>query len=342
MKKITLFIIVVVFLLFLSCINNKNDMITIVNCNGISGKPEYMLFKTENVGYMFIYKGNMYSSSADVSIFIFKTTDGGENWEQIYSQDGYIFARYSIFTLFNNAIFGTVENPEDITKPNLFKLDLTTQEFKLLDNDTLGVDGVGGFILIKNDSIVTFFSKDKYRGTLTTDTDFSSFSLKSFNYTVKFVTNANDGIVSDSTSIYFITWKNQLVIETNNEYKEIAINNPVGITKIAENKVLIATNEQENTIILYQFDVTNNKLGKLQTIENYSIISHLQSNEKVIVGFVGNIKGMFVEYDLIYSTDKGQSWQIQKLKENKLVSPNCLFDNILYIYLGRKLQKVTF
>jgi hypothetical protein len=106
--------------------------------------------------------------------------------------------------------------------------------------------------------------------------------------------------------------------------------------------VLIATNEQENTITLYQFETTSDKLEKLQTFENYSIVSHLQSNEKIIVGFIGNIKGMFVDYDLLYSTDKGQTWQIQKLKEKKLIKPNCLKNNILYIYSGRKLQKITF
>jgi hypothetical protein len=312
-------------------------MITAIACNGLNGKPEYMHFKTENEGYICSYKGNVYF---DASIIIYRTNDGGKEWEQIYSQTGCVF--YGDSKLYNNAIFGLIKDAEDITKSNLFKLNLATQEFKLLDINGLGVDGVGGFILVKNDSIVTFFNKDKHRGILTTDTDFSSFSLEPFNYTVKFITNASDGMVSDNTNIYFITWKNQLVIKTNNEYKEVAINNPVGITKLAENTILIATEEQDNEINLYQFDTTSDKLEKLQTIENYSIISHLQSNKNVIVAFAGNIKGMFVEYDLIYSVDKGQTWQVQKLKERNLITPNCLIGNVLHIYSGRKLQKITF
>jgi hypothetical protein len=312
-------------------------MITIIDCNGIEGKPEYMHFPTENEGYMFSYTGNVYF---DAILFIYKTTDGGNNWEQIYSQKGYVF--YGDSKLYHNAIFGLIKDAENITKSNLFKLDLATQEFKLINTDAFGIDGVGGIIFAKNDSISSFFSKNKQGGILTTDTDFSSCSLKPFEYKVKWIISPNDGFFSDNTHIYFITWKNQLVIETNSRYKEVEINSPECITKIAENKVLIATKEQENAINLYQFDATNDQLEKLQTFENYSIISHLQSNEKVIVGFVGNIKGLFVEYDLVYSTDKGQSWQIQKLKEKKLVSPNCLIDNILYIYSGRKLQKITF
>jgi len=331
MKKITLNI--AISLLFVSCLN-KNDMITIIDCNGTQGKPEYMLFKTENEGYMFCYKGGLYQNS---SIFVYKTTDSGKNWEQIYYQNRCYFALYSTLILFNNAIYGNVYDPEDITNYNLFKLDLATQEFKLINPDDFGVDRVGGIIGTKGNDISVFFNKNKQSGILTTDTDFSSFSLKPFNYTIK-----DGGIINDSTNIYFITWKNQLVIETNGEYKEVAINNPAAITKIAENKVLIATNEQENAINLYQYDLANDRLEKLHTFENYSIINHLQSNEKVIVGFVGNIKGMFVEYDLIYSTDKGQTWQKQKLKEKNLITPNCLVDNILYIYSGRKLQKIVF
>ncbi len=324
MKKLALNIII--SLLLVSCTNT--DMITIIDCNDIQGKPEYMHFKTENEGYMFTYKGNLYS---ETNTFVFKTTDGGKDWKQIYSGNGYLFSGSSV--LLGNAIFGYIKNTEDIAKNNLFKLDLTTQEFKLLDFNIEATGNIWG----QNDSVSLNLYNQPQHYILTTDTNLSSFSLKSFDYTIK-----KDGVISDNTNTYFITYKNTLLIKNKNVYREIEINNPQSITKIAENKVLIATNEQENAINLYQFDAISNKFEKLQTIENYSIIGHLQSNEKVIVGFVGNIKGMFVEYDLIYSTDKGKSWQIQKLKEKKLVSPNSLVDNILYIYSGRKLQKVTF
>ncbi|MDR2840351.1 MAG: hypothetical protein LBV75_03655, partial [Paludibacter sp.] len=85
MKKIVLNIII--SLLFVSC-TNTNNMITIINCNNIEGKPEYMHFKTENEGYMFSYSGGLYRNS---DIFVYKTTNGGENWEQIYHQNGYYF-----------------------------------------------------------------------------------------------------------------------------------------------------------------------------------------------------------------------------------------------------------
>ena len=173
MKKITLFIFVV-SLLLASCTNNKNDMIAVIDFNEIQGKPEYMLFKTENEGYMFCYKGGLYQNS---SIFVYKTTNGGKNWEQIYYQNGYYFSHYSTFTLFNNVIYGTIDDPENIANYNLFKLDLATQEFKLINPNAFGVDRVGGIIGTNGDNISVFFYKKEQRGILTTSTDFSSFSL---------------------------------------------------------------------------------------------------------------------------------------------------------------------
>ena len=45
------------------------------------------------------------------------------------------------------------------------------------------------------------------------------------------------------------------------------------------------------------------------------VVENLQSNDKVIIGFIGNIKGVFTEFDLLYSLDNGRTWQIKKLEE---------------------------
>jgi hypothetical protein len=214
-------------------------MITIIDCNDIEGKPEYMYFKTENEGYMFNYKGNLYS---ETSTFVFKTTDSGKSWQHFFSGNGYLFSGGSI--LVNNAVFGYIKNAEDPAKNNLFKLDLATQEFKLLD---FNIEATGN-IWAKNDSIHLSFYNQPQNYTLATDTIFLFYSAKSFNYTPK-----QDGVISDRTNTYLITHNNKLVIETNNVCREIEIKSPESITKIAENKVLIATNEQENAISLYQF-----------------------------------------------------------------------------------------
>lgn len=291
-----------------------------------------MHFKTKDEGYLFTQKRDL---SLGSNIFVYKTTDGGKNWEQIYHQNGYKLFGPSI--LYKGAIFGTVTEQEDLRKSNLFKLDLATHAFSLLDINTIGVDYVGDYILAMDGNISSFFRKDEQYGFLTTDMNFSSVSLKPFDYVIY-----DRNIINDNTNIYFITYENQLIIQTDGKYRAVEIKDPVCITKIAEKEVLIATNKHDSIINLYKFDARNFKLEKLHTIENYSIIYYLQANEKVIVGFVGNIKGFFVEYDLIYSTDKGQTWQIQTLEEIK-IKPNRLVDNILYIYSGiESLEKFTF
>ena len=302
-----------------------------IDYNEIPGSPEYLHFKNESEGYMFCSNGDVYDS--DASLIIYKTTDGGKSWEQIVSVDGYVF--YGDSELYNNAIFGSIKSWESMTKNKLFKLDLLTQEFKLLD---FTIERLGN-IWTKNDSVYLDFINDNvHYNMLKTDTDFSSYSLMPFSYIPK-----SNSVIGDSANTYFITWENQFVIETNNQYKEIEIQKPTCITKIDKDKILIAANQYKpDAINLFQYDLTNDQLEKLHTFENYSIIKYLQSNENVIVGFLGNIGGMFVDYDLVYSTDQGKTWQIQKLKDSLMISPNCLVDNILYIYSGDRLQKITF
>lgn len=301
-------------------------MITLIDFNEIPGKPEYMLFKSENEGYIFSKKGNLYS---EASIMIYKTINGGKDWQQIYFANDWLFYGYA--KLYDNAIFGNIKSSKNVAKNNLFKLNLATQEFKLFD---FNIEAIGN-VWVKNDSVCLSFYNKPQNYILTTDTSFSAYSVKFFGYTPK-----TDGVVSDNINTYFVTWKNQLVVETDGEYKEVAITEPACITKIAENKVLIATNEHKNAINLYQYDLARDKLEKLTTFENYSFINYLQSNENVIVGFVGT-ETYFPVYDLIYSTDKGQTWQILKLKE-LMITPNCLINNVLYIYSGINLQKITF
>jgi hypothetical protein len=208
-------------LLLISCINNKKNMITIIKHNEISGKPEYLHFKSENEGYMFNSKA---AYSPNASLIIYKTTDGGKNWEQIVSMNGYRF--YGASALYGNAIFGSIKSSESVTKNKLFKLDLLTQEFKLLD---FTIER-SGEIWIKNNSVyLNLATNDNLNYILKTDTNFSSYLLKPFSN--NYIPQEN-GVICDSANTYFITYKDQFVIETNDQYKKIGIKDPSCITKM--------------------------------------------------------------------------------------------------------------
>jgi hypothetical protein len=90
-----------------------------------------------------------------------------------------------------------------------------------------------------------------------------------------------------------------------------------------------------------QYDPQSDSLKELHTFKKYARISCLQSNENVIAGFLGT-RTYFPIHDLVYSTDQGKTWKIQELKDALMIRPNCLVDNIMYIYSGDRLQKVTF
>lgn len=132
---------------------------------------------------------------------------------------------------------------------------------------------------------------------------------------------------------------------TEKENKEIKLSiTPQSIVRQGNNTIIIAgntlTDKNEISLISYKPNARQSRVVK--KIKNYSIIKNLQSNDKAIIGFIGNIKGAFAEYDLLYSLDKGKTWQIKKLEEPNYVHPNCLINNIVYIYSGgARMQKIV-
>lgn len=119
---------------------------------------------------------------------------------------------------------------------------------------------------------------------------------------------------------------------------------PKSIVSQENNTIIIAGNtlSDSNEISLISYEPYARRLKVIKKIKNYSIIENLQSNDKATIGFIGNIKGAFIEYDLLYSLDKGKTWQIKKLEEPNYIRPSCLINNIVYIYSGgAKMQKIV-
>jgi len=96
-------------------------------------------------------------------------------------------------------------------------------------------------------------------------------------------------------------------------------------------------------VIVEKYNIKTHKRRKIKELKDYSIISEFKSNDSVIAGFVGNIVGVFTEYDLLYSLDKGETWEIYHLNDPNYYTPNCLIGNIMYIVSeNRKIQKIRF
>jgi hypothetical protein len=343
MRKI--FFLTVASLLLLGCKDKiVSDLnIEIFNSVGIIGKPEYLHFLNSKEGYLFTYitrykdqtqkelnDPNSLPKTNNLS-FIYKTIDGGMSWSKIYSINGYTF--YSTALYDDNAIYIKIIDDKDILKNKLLRFDLKTYKSLILEFNFERMGEIWSineklFINSKNKNINNIYSINK---------DFKNMDSLKINRVFK-----NKVIVLNNKP-FTLTWDNQIYDIKDNQILEIPNANKLLYIAKKDLKNLLVVNKVESSIILYSYNIVTNENEYLKQFDRYSIVQGLQSNNKVICGFIGNIKNSFTEYDLFYSLNQGQTWNIQKLKKNEYIRPSCLIDNILYVYSGEnQFQKIIF
>ncbi len=330
------------FLLLFGC-KNEVDMIKCKGIPDVNQAFSYMYFKTENEGYLFgtyteyeelsekeLENPNNIPKSTDEAN-IYKTTDGGKNWEKINSILNYKY--FDIATVFNNAVYILRSDEREDFKFNIEHFDVETEEVKNLLNTKPVVSAIWNnenkIFFTNNRGSIKLYSLDKNQG-------LDSIGIENYALQGLSINNKSYAIFSSSETSYFGS-----VDKENKEIKLPII--PSCITKQDDNNILIAgeTKTDDNEISLVSYNVNTKQSKTIKKFKGYSIVDYLQSNDKAIIGFIGNIKGFFVEYDLIYSLDKGNTWKIRTLDESNYVRPSCLIDNILYIYSGgARMQKI--
>lgn len=327
--------------LFLLIGCKKNDSIYL--CKGLKGEPCFMYFKTKDEGYIFnnsthsekmtdaeLNNPNYFPKSKDEAT-IYKTIDGGKNWKKIDSILNYKY--FDIATVFNNDVYILRSDEREDFKFNITQFNILNYKVKNLNEinpiSSLWNDNEKVFYTNNWNTINLYSLDNKQRVDSAKIKDYVLFglSLKSMSY----------AIFSDKERTYFGD-----INKTNQEIK-LPIK-PKNLAKQDKNTILIAGNtmNDDNEISLVSYDVNTKQSRAIKKFKNYSIVENLQSNDKAIIGFIGNIKGAFTEYDLLYSLDKGKTWQIKKLDEPNYVRPSCLINNIVYIYSGgARMQKIV-
>jgi hypothetical protein len=328
--------------LLISC--KKSE--TIYTCNGIPDENQafsYMYFKTEKEGYLFgtlttyeeltdqeLENPNNIPKSTDEAN-IYKTTDGGKNWKKIDSILCYKY--FDIATVFNNDVYILRSDEREDFKFNITQFNILNYKVKKLKDinsiSSLWNDNKKVFFTNNENNIKLYSLDNKQRVDSAKIKDYALFglSLKSMSY----------AIFSNKDRTYFGD-----INKTNQEIK-LPIK-PTNLAKQNKNTILIAGNtmNDDNEISLVSYDVNTKQSKTIKKFKSYSIIQNLQSNDKAIIGFIGNIKGAFTEYDLLYSLDKGKTWKIKKIEESNYVRPSCLIDNIVYVYSGgARMQKIV-
>lgn len=329
-------------LLLLGCKDESN----MIKCKGITDVNQtfsYMYFKTDNEGYLF----GTYTEYAELSekelenpnniprlideANIYKTTDGGRNWIKINSCLNYSY--FNICTQLNGYVYilrNDVRRDYNFsiavfsTKKGYIEKIIKIKPISAVWNDNSKV------YYTNNRGSIKLYSLDKNQNI--DSVDIENYALQGIGINEK-----SYAIFSSGETSYFGSAEKE-----NNEI-ELSIM-PKSIVSQENNTIIIAGNtlSDANEISLISYEPYAHRLRVIKKIKNYSIIENLQSNDKATIGFIGNIKGAFIEYDLLYSLDKGKTWQIKKLEEPNYIRPSCLINNIVYIYSGgARMQKIV-
>ena len=329
-------------LLLFGCKDDTN----MIKCKGIPDVNQafaYMYFKTEYEGYLFgtyteyeelsekeLENPNNIPKSTDEAN-IYKTIDGGKNWVKINSSLNYSY--FNIGTQLNDYIYILRNDVRENYNFSIVAFNIKKENIKNFTNikpiSAIWTNNSKIFYT-NNRGPIKLYSLDKNQNI--DSIDIENYALQGLGINEK-----SYAIFSSGETSYFGS--------TEKENKEIKLSiTPQSIVRQGNNTIIIAgntlTDKNEISLISYKPNARQSRVVK--KIKNYSIIKNLQSNDKAIIGFIGNIKGAFAEYDLLYSLDKGKTWQIKKLEEPNYVHPNCLINNIVYIYGGgARMQKIV-
>lgn len=335
MRKIIMFSA----LLLLGCKNTTNDNlgIEIYTIKGMDGKPEYIHFITEKEGYSFNTVEDWpeqtseqlndpnYLPQPSNSVIIYKTINGGRNWEKTDSIKNRKFVGEGIF--FKNAFYVAIN---DFVEDKIYLVRKKINS-NLIENQ---VESVYGFLEDSNTAYYT--SKDGFFS-INNNLKAKQILKSSFGNESLLIGNTIYTILRNNSGINFLK-----VYHNGGEKKISCEIEPECLAKINNDNIVIAGYNKKEVVLL-NYEISTNKITTLNEFSGYGIVQGLKSNNKVICGFVGNIEGAFTEYNMFYSLDKGITWKIEKLKEESYIRPSFLIENNLYIYSGGdRMQKVKF
>ena len=322
-------------LLIASCgIKNGNGEMEceLIPCKGLDAKPIFLHFVTDDVGYAFVNVGYMYMQAAAV---IYKTMDGGKNWNKVKSVENYLFSGTKSVAIGEN-IYCYINSEDDYSVNRIVCFNCQNNTVKVSDFVAQAI----GDVWEQNGKICSNVYLDSVYCLLQVDTSLN-------NYVVKKRTDnkeMSDGFCCNKSNIYSITYDNQLVVQSDSCVKKIPICNPQCITKIAEGKVLVAANTSRDTITLFEYSSDSNRLRATHTIPGYNIAKEFQMDKanKTLVGFVGNIKGHLVEYDMVCCPIETQQLSILTLLIPYSVTPNDITEKYMFVFGDRhSLQRYT-
>lgn len=324
----TMFVAFYFTLLLIGC-NETNG--TMINSDGLPQKDHkfsYMHFLTKDIGYLF---GTYSPTSSIGTAAVYKTTDGGNSWIQIDSIPNCRF--HGIATANKQGIY--IEGELFKERFMMLYFDFVKERLKwLISTPSISCywNCPDGIHYTNNREFIHLYSFKPEHHTLD--------SIQIGHYVL-------DAVSIEGKDYCIFTNYDQTYLGVIDDAVTRRVNLPIipqKIVKISDRELLIAGMKlgHQPNVSLIVYDVQTEKTESIKVFENYNNIQDLKGNDVVVTGLLGNVKGMSVDYTLIYSTDYGKTWNIQKLVEPTYVSPNCLIEDIFYTYCGAgRIQKLN-
>jgi len=344
MKRIS-FSIVVLIILISSCTKNKikSDIFT---TKDLLYKPVYIIFNSDKIGYAFcngdkspksseaLLANPNFNAPITFSAYVYKTSDGGHSWSQVKMLNNYSF--YPTALSRKNKIYIKLIDRRKELKSYLVLYNEKDNKIAFLNYDFERM----GEVWFANNRIFIDGNKKNMNKIVSTDENF-----KIVDSTIVDNTVFMNEVCNFNNHCFVLTWANKLYDITNKKSINLSENKYSQITKVNNEEILLFSNEKENdkVVIIEKYNIKTHKRRHIKELKDYSIINEFKSNDSVIAGFVGNIVGVFTEYDLLYSLDKGETWETYHLNDPNYYTPNCLIGNIMYLINGDKIiQKIRF
>lgn len=342
MQKMKSNILLVLITLFIaSCSDYDKKMWTKFNGTGIDeGSFRSLMFVNDSIGYLggensyynFDNEGQLKSFTD--STLLFKTVNGGRNWEKVRFNEAGAIRDIKIFnnklyvlsqsTEIKSKIFTFADQEETWKLIAEFEKEDYVRDFELTEDGSL-------LVIINNNSNVTLLKIGQKIDTLKTFPPQNYHARINNGKAIMLYTSG--GIYSDGLLIYdyysersdTIPFKEKLWYESSYFNKNNDFYIGVKDDKKAS-KILKLSNKKFLEISLDKY--SNYSLGQIYVRDSLIFIN---SNKPENVGPIG------VTHELLYSTNGGQNWQVQNYPFSLMVTPAYLKNNGSFIsYTGMK------
>ena len=292
--------------MILNC--NENKMHTI-KTNLVKGDYVHLIFINKEVEYVFCN----YESFDNNNKFseIFETTDGGKMWHSV-KKNSYLIASNVTPYYYNGELYFGLE-----ANNNFFITSLKSKKYLGKSKSLYSIFNLGNKIYYSNSLGITNIETGKLMNGISIGNDLS--------------TNGNNLITikSDKTTDYLIKYS----IDDNFKMNQVKSNlHSFKIAKqIQGSNLIFAGQDNLGKINISKLDIRNDNIVALYSTNKYSIVENLQTDKSIISCFLGNIVGGIVKYDILYSLDYGNTWNIKSFNSLISIHPNFRISNNIYI-----------